>query len=267
MKKLRLLATVVMACLLVGCRKVPIPLLVPGEPSQAPAATASTATIEPEATADTAVQPAECLPAVVFEPMGDGHFPHPDSGDMLEYSYSICRLNDTFAGVDELNQAIDSGVAALIGQQLDAIAAKTAPVYSSVRCDVHEWGGYYSLVFTLESWADGGSTEYMVYYYDAWKGAQVDITEFLIPQGIGYFEDYLPAAAEAGRQYLLDFHENIPEEHRAALEEALELATLYVGQYPTPAFIGADGTIWAIVPVPSLAGPPFMYHQLPLELH
>lgn len=204
-------------------------------------------------------------PVLEFENMGYGTIEDTANDQTMDYSYYLWWMREDIPGAEVFNQQLQDGFVEVIQKQMAYINAEKFPEYDSIWCEPFIYGDLYTYVVTMERWIDN-QNEYEVYYFDKENEKMMNSTELLDKVGISYFEEFLPAAAEAGKRMLLDSNDGLAPEFQAELQDALQRTVWYVGQYPVYPVIDFDGSVAAIMPVASMAGPDYIYQHLLLDL-
>lgn len=187
-----------------------------------------------------------------------------DCGNVMDYSYSIPRLDANTQGARAIN--------AEIGKQTEELRQ---------WAEEHEDGGYsisvYSLSYEVYVWQDVVSvvmkksyyydyTEYFVYCYDCTAKRRLDTPALLEKLGISQ-ERFLEACRTTFREMYENNTAAMPEEERAQYEkefpemlpESEKFVNLELQAYP-----GEDGTLMTVAPITSWVGAAFYYHLIPV---
>lgn len=187
-----------------------------------------------------------------------------DCGNVMDYSYSIPRLDANTQGARAIN--------AEIGKQTEELRQ---------WAEEHEDGGYsisvYSLSYEVYVWQDVVSvvmkksyyydyTEYFVYCYDSATGRRLDTAELLEKLGVSE-AIFLEACRTTFRERYEKNTAAMPEEERAQYEkefpemlpESEKFVNLELQAYP-----GEDGTLMTVAPITSWVGASYYYHLIPV---
>lgn len=187
-----------------------------------------------------------------------------DCGNVMDYSYSIPRLDANTQGARAINAAI--------GKQTEELRQ---------WAEEHEDGGYsisvYSLSYEVYVWQDVVSvvmkksyyydyTEYFVYCYDSATGRRLDTPDLLEKLGISQ-ERFLEACRKTFRERYEKNTAAMPEEERAQYEkefpemlpESEKFVNLELAVYPDE-----SGELIAVAPITSWVGAAFYYHLIPV---
>lgn len=187
-----------------------------------------------------------------------------DCGNVMDYSYSIPRLDANTQGARAINAAI--------GKQTEELRQ---------WAEEHEDGGYsisvYSLSYEVYVWQDVVSvvmkksyyydyTEYFVYCYDSATGRRLDTAELLEKLGVSE-AIFLEACRTKFREKYQALTGSIPEEERSQYEkdfpdylpDSPKRVNLELAVYPDE-----SGELIAVAPITSWVGAAFYYHLIPV---
>lgn len=189
-----------------------------------------------------------------------------DCGNVMDYSYSIPRLNANTQGARAINAAI--------GKQTEELRQ---------WAEEHEDGGYsisvYSLSYEVYVWQDVVSvvikrsytydyTEYFVYCYDSATGCKLDTATLLGKLGVSE-ADFLDACRTKFREKYQALTGSMPEAERSQYEkdfpdylpDSPKRVNLELAVYPDE-----SGELIAVAPITSWVGAGYYYYLLPLGL-
>jgi hypothetical protein len=187
-----------------------------------------------------------------------------DCGNVMDYSYSIPRLDANTQGARAINAAI--------GKQTEELRQ---------WAEEHEDGGYsisvYSLSYEVYVWQDVVSvvmkksyyydyTEYFVYCYDSATGRRLDTAELLEKLGVSE-ADFLDACRTKFREKYQALTGSMPEGERSQYEkdfpdhlpDSPKRVNLELAVYPDE-----SGELIAVAPITSWVGAAFYYHLIPV---
>lgn len=185
----------------------------------------------------------------------------------IECSYHIPYLTDGDIGSDDaaaINKELEDFEAAAEAQ-VQMIINETMPEYTAIGWYAHIYDNVMSLVIYQKNTLD--KMVYTVYCYDLANGVKVSREDMLYKAGVSE-EAMLTAAGEASEAYFIRTNAGLSEQQKKDSGYEEMLAMTKSSDYINPniqILLDGTGELIAIVPVPSLAGDSYYYHELYLS--
>lgn len=187
--------------------------------------------------------------------------------DMI-YSYHIPHLDDGDIGSDDaaaMNAEIENDFELKAEEQMQLITDGAMPDYTEIGWHANVFNDVLSLVIYQKNILD--TVNYTVYSYDLANGVKVNKQQLLNKAGISE-EEMMKAAGTAAEAYFIRTNANLSEQQKKGSGYEEMLAKTKSSEYinsDLQVFMGGSGELVAIVPVPSLAGDSYYYHELYLS--
>lgn len=178
---------------------------------------------------------------------------YPNGIGSFEYSYSIPHLEDDSADAERINDSIEEAYLTLANEQLKLVENNELPNCLRIEWSIERSERTLSIIICA---ANGFSfMEYDVYCYDTQSQKWLTKEDFLEMFSFSQ-EEYISRVVAAAEEFFVEQNNEIPENERNeyGYYEVFDRIPQYITFNDTMPYLGSDGGLKVVAPVPSLVG-------------
>ena len=188
-----------------------------------------------------------------IEEMYSEDFDYTDSmGNSGHYTYHVPQIAADTQGAADINRAIEETYGPIVREVLESVSGGFSVIWTSISWETYQYNNILSLVVFYSF--DIGGDHYNVYLYDIASGQQLTTADLLSALNVDD-TTFLNALRQAAAERFDGQYNPIPANSEEFLAERREWTLSDENiRMDVPAYAGASGTLYVVLPIGSIAG-------------